>query len=88
MCSDAQSESQGADDEPPQSDAGEDSEDGESYNLFKALAAQRKETASKYSSSGENGQGKRAQASKGTGSRKKARTEPKERLLRLVRARV
>ena len=73
--SDAESDGEGS--EPSQSDAGEDSEDGESRNLFKALAAQRKETQSKYSSDGKKGQGKRAQSLKGTGSRKKPRTEPK-----------
>ena len=67
--SDAESEGEG--DEPPHSDAGEDSEDGESHNLFEALAAQRRETASKCSSASKKGQGKRAQSSKGTGSRKK-----------------
>ena len=76
--SDAHSKSEGEGDEPPQSDAGEDSEDGESYNLFKALAAHRKETARKYSSTGKQGQGKRAQSFKGTGSRKRARTEPEK----------
>ena len=74
--SDAESEGEGS--EPSQSDAGEDSEDGESHNLFKALAAQRKEARSKYSSDGKKGQGKRAQSFKGTGSRKKPRTEPEK----------
>ena len=43
--SDAESEGEG--NEPPHSDASEDSEDGESHNLFKALAAPRRETESK-----------------------------------------
>ena len=64
--------------EPSRSDAGEDSEDGESHNLFKALAAQRKETQSKYSSDSKKGQGKRAQSFKGKGLRKKPRTEPEK----------
>ena len=72
--SDAESDGEGS--EPSQSDTGEDSEDGESRNLFKALAAQRKETQSKYSSDKKKGQGKRAQSLKGKGSRKKPRTEP------------
>jgi hypothetical protein len=72
------SESEGEGNEPSQSDAGEDSEDGESHNLFKALAAQRKETRGRYSSDGKKGQGKRAQSFKGTGSRKKPRTEPEK----------
>ena len=74
--SDAESDGEGS--EPSQSDAGEDSEDGESRNLFKALAAQRKETQSKYSSDKKKGQGKRAQSLKGKGSRKKPRTEPEK----------
>jgi hypothetical protein len=74
--SDAKSEGEG--NESSQSDAGEDSEDGESHNLFNALAAQRKETQSKYSSDGKKGQGKRAQSFKGKGSRKKPRTEPEK----------
>ena len=74
--SDAESEGEG--NEPSQSDAGEDSEDGGCHNLFKALAAQRKKTQSKYSSDGDKGQGKRAQSFKGKGSRKKPRTDPEK----------
>ena len=74
--SDAESEGEG--NEPPYSGVGEDSEDGESHNLFKALAAQRKKTQSKYSSDGDKGQGKRAQSFKGKGSRKKPRTDPEK----------
>ena len=74
--SDAESEGEGR--EPSHSDAGEDSEDGESHNLFKALAARRKETQSKYSSDSKKGQGKRAQSFKGKGLRKKPRTEPEK----------
>ena len=74
--SDAESEGEGT--EPSHSDTGEDSEDGESHNLFKALAAQRRETQSKYSSKGKKGQGKCAQSFKGIGSRKKPRPEPEK----------
>ena len=74
--SDAESEGEG--DEPPHADAGEDSEDGESHNLFKALVAHRRETQSKYPSKGKKGKGKRAQSFKGTGSSKKPRTEPEK----------
>ena len=78
--SDAESEGEG--DEPPHSDAGEDSEDGESHNFFKSLAAQWRETESKYSSKGKKGQGKRAQSFKGTGSSKKPRTEPEKKSIK------
>ena len=73
--SDAESEGEG--NEPPYSGVGEDSEDGESHNLFKALTAQQRETESRYLLTGEKGQGKCAQSAKGPRSRKKSQTDPK-----------
>ena len=84
--SDALSESEREGDEPPQSDDGEDSEDEGCHNLFKAIAAQRKETASRYSSTEKNGQGNVPSPPRKPDRGNKLEQISRERVLRLVRA--
>ena len=77
--SDGKSESsEGEEDDSPPSDE-DDGAVGEAQSLFKALAAQRAAQRNSYHTETKSlkGQGKRAQASEGKSSNKRARTDPK-----------